>query len=133
MRVLLDTNVLLDIALGRQPFAQSSLAAFEKVRASGEMPLVAPHSLAIFYYIVGKAYSQKRAQLAVEDLLTTAEVGRFDHETALRSCELEMADFEDAMIVATAIENKVDCILTRNESDFSASPVAVKGPETFDV
>lgn len=131
MRVLFDTNVLLDIALGRQPFAQSSLAAFEKVQAAGELPLVAPHSLATFYYMIGKAYNQERAQIAVNDLLTTAEVSRFDHDVALRAVELEMKDFEDAMIVSTALDCEADCILTRNELDFAQSPIPVQNPESF--
>lgn len=131
MRVLFDTSVILDIALGRQPFAESSLAAFEKARADGELPLIAPHSLATFYYIVARAHGKDRARIAVDDLLMTAEVGHFDQDSALRCSEFEISDFEDAMVVSTAIECAVDCIITRNEPDFRGSPVIVKSPETF--
>lgn len=133
MRVVFDTNVLLDIALGRQPFAASSLAAFEKVREAGELPLLAPHTLATFYYMVAKSHDRARAQVAIEDLLTTAEVASFDHDAALRSSGLGMGDFEDAMVVSAAIECSADLILTRNESDFSNSPIPVQSPEAFDV
>ena len=133
MRVFFDTNVLLDIALGREPFVQESLRAFEQQRATGETPLIAPHSLATFYYMVAKSYDSDRARIAAEDLLTTAEVARFDHDSALRCNELEMADFEDAMIVSAAMECEADCILTRNELDFRNSPIPVLCPEAFHV
>lgn len=133
MRVVFDTHVLLDIALGRQPFAEESLAAFEKLCQSGDMPLLAPHSLATFYYIVEQSYDRGRAQLAVEDLLITAELMSFDHDTALRSCELGVADFEDAMVVSTALGSEAELILTRNETDFANSPIPVQTPEAFNV
>jgi predicted nucleic acid-binding protein len=131
MRVLLDTNVLLDIALARKPFAKSAFAAYCAVRDAGELPLVAPHSLATFYYIIAQANGQKRAREAVNDLIATSEVAAFNHETALKSQELGFADFEDAMIVATAIACGAGLILTRNGKDFMQSPVAFASPEEF--
>lgn len=133
MRIVFDTNVLLDIALGRQPFAAASLAAFEKVREAGELPRIAPHSLATFYYIVAQSYDGARARQAVEDLLMTAEVTNFDHEAALRSSELAMADFEDAMVVSAAVFCEAELILTRNAVDFENSPIPVQSPEEFNV
>jgi predicted nucleic acid-binding protein len=131
MRVVFDTNVLLDIALSRQPFAGSSMAAFELVRRGLDLPLVAPHALATFYYLVAQAYDRERADTAVKDLLITAEVTRFDHDAALRCWELGMPDFEDGMIVSAAMESEADLILTRNESDFANSPIQVQNPEDF--
>jgi len=131
MRVVFDTNVLLDIALARQPFAESSLAAFEKVRSGLDLPLIAPHALATFYYIVAQVHDRERAETAVKDLLITAEVTHFHHDAALRCCELDMPDFEDAMIVSAAIECEADLILPRNERNFANSPIPVQSPEAF--
>ncbi|PXA05442.1 hypothetical protein DDZ13_00815 [Coraliomargarita sinensis] len=131
MRLVFDTNVLLDIALGRQPFAASSLEAYEKVRASGDLPLVAPHSLATFYYIVAQAYDRVRANKAIKDLLTTCEVTAFNDDSALRSCEFGLADFEDAMVVSAAVLSEADLILTRNEADFANSPIPVQSPDAY--
>lgn len=131
MRVLFDTNVLLDIALARKPFAKSAFAAYCAVRDAGELPLLAPHSLATFYYIIAHANGKEMARDAVNDLIATSEVAAFNHETALKSQQLGFVDFEDAMIVATAMACGADLILTRNGKDFIQSPVAYASPEEF--
>ena len=131
MRALFDTNVLLDIALARKPFAQAAFAAYASIRDKGEKPLIAPHSLATFYYIIAQAHGNAKATEAVHDLIATAEVAAFDHDAALSSMELGLADFEDSMIVATALASGAEMILTRNGADFEGSPVAFETPEVF--
>ncbi|MGB0417066.1 MAG: PIN domain-containing protein [Coraliomargarita sp.] len=131
MRILFDTNVLLDIALSRGAFADSSINAYEKVRASGTLPLIAPHSLATFYYMVVRAHNRATALTAVQDILATAEIADFSHEAALQSVQLEMPDFEDAMITSAALQSGAELILTRNETDFKHSPIPVQSPEAY--
>lgn len=131
MGVLFDTNILLDIALSRKPFAESSFAAFQAVRASGGRPLVAPHSLATFYYIVAQSKGKTVANTATRDLIATAKIACFEHETALGALNLEIPDFEDAMVAAVALREEAQLILTRNGSDFARSPVPCQTPEEF--
>lgn len=129
--VLFDTNVLLDIALSRKPFAHSSFAAYQAVRASGGLPLVAPHSLATFYYMVALSKGKTVANTMARDLIATAKIGCFEHETALATLSLDMPDFEDAMVVAAAMREGAQLILTRNGDDFARSPVPHQTPEEF--
>jgi predicted nucleic acid-binding protein len=131
MRALFDTNVLLDIALARKPFAENAVACFTEAWEAGEPPRLAPHALATFYYIVAQARGSKQAENATRDLLATSEVVRFDHETALRSLDLKFGDFEDAMIAAAAEASEVECIVTRNGHHFKKSPVPALSPEVF--
>ena len=130
-RVLFDTNVLLDMALSRKPFVESSLSAFQTVRARKGELLIAPHSLATFYYVVERTEGTASAFSVVKDLVATAKIAAFDHDAALRSLSLGFTDFEDAMIVATALHNETDLILTRNPDDFATSPVPYQTPAEF--
>jgi predicted nucleic acid-binding protein len=130
-RTLFDTNVLLDIALARPEFADESMAAFAHAVSQGQPPLIAPHSLATFYYLVRQSHGNETARRSVADLLTTSQVAEFDHDGALAAEALDFADFEDAMIAACARAAGADCIVTRNQSDFRNSPVEVCSPGGF--
>lgn len=131
MKVLFDTNVLLDIALAREPFVKASIAAWTMVAEGQEKPLLAPHSLATFYYIVRQAHGKDLAMEAVHDLLETGRVAAFDDACAQESSALAFSDFEDAMVAACALRSEADWILTRNQSDFKKSPVDCQTPEVF--
>lgn len=131
MNVLFDTNVLLDIALAREPFVAASMEAWSVVALSGEKPLVAPHSLATFDYIVRQAHGRRVAAEAVRDLMSTGEIATFDDACAREALEMKFADFDDAMVAAAAQNAGADCILTRNLGDFKNSPIPCKTPEEF--
>jgi predicted nucleic acid-binding protein len=131
MKVLFDTNILVDVALARKPFAKASLECWTRSIEFGELPFVAPHSLATFYYLVENVHGADRARLAVEDLLETGHVVEFGHADAVGSLELACKDFEDAMIVSAAVRAEVEAIITRNEKDFCGSPIPVFTPEDY--
>lgn len=131
MRVLFDTNILLDIGLARRPFAETAFACLLAIRETGELPRIAPHSLATFYYIVAQARGNESANTAVGDLIATSEILPFDQDMAQRSLKLSFNDFEDAMIAATAEAAGMDSILTRNEKHFKQSPVPAINPEAL--
>lgn len=131
MRLIFDTNVLFDIARSRGVFAESSLKAYEQVRPSGTPPLIAPHSLATFNSMVFRAHDKATALDAVREILATAGVTDFSHEAAMQSIQLNIPDFEDAMVTSAAIQADAGLILTRNESDFKNSPVPVQSPEVY--
>ena len=131
MKVFFDTNVLLDIALARKPFVEASMAAWAMVVESGEKPLIAPHSLATFFYMVREAHGKDLAHQAVEDLLLTGRVAAFDDACAWEAYSLDFSDFEDAMVATCALRSEADWILTRNLPDFKMSPVGCQTPEAF--
>lgn len=131
MRALFDTNILLDIGLARKPFAADAIACFSETLQTGEPPRIAPHALATFYYIVAQARNKSEADASVSDLLATTEVVSFDHEMAQRSLTLGFSDFEDAMIAVAADAAGMDYIVTRNGSDFGASPIPALSPQSY--
>jgi predicted nucleic acid-binding protein len=131
IRALFDTNVLLDIALARPEFAAPSMAAYEGAVSAGCSALIAPHSLATFYYLIRQSHGNKRALAAVADLLMTGEMATFDKDSAAVALELGFSDFEDAMIASCAQSAGAECIVTRNVSDFRNSPITACSPEAF--
>lgn len=124
MRIFLDTDVLLDIALAREPHVKSSVAVLNWVQAGGEAA-VAWHSLTNCSYLL-KGGKQFLTQLL--KLVDVATVGAADARIALG---LPMPDLEDAFQAAAALAWNADFIITRNLPDYRKSPVPAISPAKF--
>lgn len=124
MRVLIDTDVLLDVALAREPHVAASLAVLEWAEKGGEAA-VAWHSLANCAYLLK---SGRRFLRNLLDLVEVASVGSDDAKVAMG---LPMADLEDAFQAASALAWKADLIVTRNLRDYRKSPVPAVSPGDF--
>ncbi len=131
MRPLLDTNVLLDVALRRPGLHEASGATVAWCLNHPGAGLLSVHSLATFSYLVGRAASPAKAREFIADLIEGMDVARLDNIEVKRALTLSMADFEDALIAAAAESAGATHIVTRNLSDFRKSPVKAVAPEEF--
>jgi predicted nucleic acid-binding protein len=131
MRVLLDTNVILDIALERRP---SYAAANRIVRASDfdRMHLFVTASMATdIHYILRKSKGREYTLAFLSDLLSLVDVCQVDKSILLDALDSSFVDFEDAVQNAAAIDSQLEIIVTRNKTDYRTSPLAVLSPEEF--
>ena len=127
--MLIDTNVLLDVALDRQPH---SVAAVELLTRLEQMPgraFVAWHTISNFYYVFTKAGGSPPPEIFITGLINFVEVVPTGTEAVRYALSLPMDDFEDALQVAAARACGADYIVTRDESDFTASPIPAILPE----
>lgn len=124
MRILIDTDVLLDVALSRELHVEHSVAVMNWVQTGGEAA-VAWHSLTNCAYLLkgGKPFLSKLLKL-----VEVAPVGTAD---ARRALELPMSDLEDAFQASAALAWKADFIVTRNLPDYRHSPVPAISPTNF--
>jgi predicted nucleic acid-binding protein len=124
MKLLIDTDVLLDVALGREPHVQASAAVLKWVEAGGKAA-VASHSIANCAYLLKNARPFLRALMQIVDV---APVGKNEGRRAL---DLPMTDLEDALQVAAAESWGADLIITRNLRDYRRSPIKAISPNDF--
>lgn len=127
-RWLVDTDVLIDVALGRESFVGPSREVIQLLRERGETLLVAWHTISNFYYNLERPQDAAFAKDAVTQLLEFTEVAKTGTEDARYALSLPMPDFEDSMQVAAARACDAQFILTRNERDFAASPIPALSP-----
>lgn len=128
MRVLLDTNVLLDALLDREPWAaDASLvwAACDEGRLGGT---ILASTLTDIFYIARKQVDVSTAQLAVGLCLQVFEVCPVDRTALEHAVTLPGDDFEDNVQIACAVIAGVDAIVTRDTAGFAHSPVIVLTP-----
>lgn len=132
MRILIDTNVILDILQKREPFFADSYRALRKaIESDAECLLSASAATDIFYMLrkaLGSAQQAKEQIEKLAQLVSFADVQGMDIHTALMR---EMPDFEDAVVDAVAERSGASYILTRKIKDFTGSVVPAILPADF--
>jgi predicted nucleic acid-binding protein len=129
MTVLLDTNVLLDVLLAREPFAADSARIYDACDQGKMTGFLSASAVTDLFYIIRKATGEKgKARALIEDIcqgLMIAPVNRAVIEEALAS---EQDDFEDAVAAAAGRAVPVDAIVTRDPAGFKGALIPVHSP-----
>lgn len=128
MKVLVDTDVLLDVALGRVPHAEAAGQLLDALEARPGTGHIAWHSVANFYYLVSPAHGRADARQFVVDLVAFLEVAPTGTEGVRQAARLPLKDFEDALQVAAALACGAAVIATRNVRDYGGAPVRAATP-----
>lgn len=132
MKILIDTNVILDILQKWEPFFADSYRVLREVIESDTECLISASSATDIFYMLRKSLGSAQAakdqleQLA--QLVTFADVQGMDIHTALMRA---MPDFEDAVVDAVAERSGASYIVTRNIKDFAGSVVPAILPADF--
>lgn len=130
-RVLVDSDVILDVGLAREPFLQASrlvLALLENGRAVG---CLSSNSITNISYILRKAGGDPNARLFIGRLLKYMTVVSVGHTTILSALQSDFGDFEDAVQHESAMESQCNSIVTRNGEHYKRSKVEVYSPQEY--
>jgi predicted nucleic acid-binding protein len=128
VRLLFDTNVLLDAVLVREPWADDAMAVLEAVEAGRAVGYVAPHGISTFYYFVAKHRAAPLALDAVREVVELCDTAPLGREDLRAAATLGVRDYEDAMHAVAARNVHADYVVTRDLKDFAASPVPAISP-----
>lgn len=126
MRVLLDTNIILDFFLERDPFFQSANALFEAI-ANGQVEgfLTASSATDIFYICRRQTQSLVEARDILTRVLMLLGVCSVDDQVLNAALQSGLPDFEDAVQIACAVAQGLDAIATRNLQDFQTDAIPI--------
>lgn len=131
MKVLVDTNIWLDIITNREPFHGFSRAAVLACINDGVGVIVAATSIKDIFYLVAKHLGVEKAYEAVEMVLSIADVATVDELVCTKALKLERPDYEDGIIAAAAAIENVACIISRDKGAFRQGSIKRYGPEEF--
>ena len=129
MKILVDTNVILDVWLRREPFWQDSAKVLSSVESGELIGLLCPTTVTTLHSLGHKTLGETKARELIAQLLSLFELGELTKEVFDCALGSEIADFEDAVLEAVAMQSKVECIVTRNIRDFRKSRVSAKEPQ----
>lgn len=131
MKALIDSDILLDVAMAREPFKADSTAVLDWCELHPGSGTVAWHTIANIHYFMRKSRGGEAAREFIRDLIEFVDViatGTSDVRHALQS---PMGDFEDAMQAAAAVVAGADYIVTRNIAHYLRSPIPAILPVDF--
>jgi predicted nucleic acid-binding protein len=129
MKVMLDLNVLLDVAQRREPFYAASARVLGRAVDRIDAACLASHALTTLHYIVAKYAGRERGDTLVDWVLAHLEIVPQDRAQFVRARSLEFGDFEDAALASAAETAGCALIITRSLGDFASSPVPAVTPE----
>lgn len=128
MRVLFDTNIILDLFLDRIPFADDAAALWQANadgRLEGFVSAITPVNL---FYVARRLKDRPTAFQAVSEVLAALLVCPVDQLALQTALTLPFADYEDAVQHASATAGGMDAIVTRNVRDFTGAIVPILSP-----
>ncbi|MDR1060158.1 MAG: PIN domain-containing protein [Clostridiales bacterium] len=132
MTVLIDTNVVLDVLLGRALFAtQSAKVLFLSEKAMIDGYISASAATDIFYVARKEFQDKDKAYEAMEKLFQAVKVAAVDSETIDGALELRWNDFEDCVQFVAARGLDAKYIVTRDMSGFNDSEIVPITPAEF--
>ena len=126
--ILIDTDVLIDVALDRQPFSDPASELIDRLQTGPKRAFVAWHTLSNFYYLVAPTRGGADARAFITELTRFVAVAECGTNAIGYAARLGMADFEDAMQVAAARACGARYVVTRNARDFRHSPIPAITP-----
>ena len=129
MKLLIDTNILMDFIKQREPFFEDSKEILSLCSERTAEGCVAVHSIPTLYYLLRKDFSENERRRWICDICRILQVAGFDTEAAVKSAEnIDFRDFEDCLQAECAKAVGAEYIVTRNTDDFSESPVPAVTP-----
>ena len=129
MKVLLDTNIVLDVLMDRIPFSNSASELFSKVEGGVIIGYLCSNSITTVYYLVSKTVGATIAQEKIRKLLSIFEIAPVNRHVLESALVADFCGFEDAVIHEAACHIGVDAIVTRNQKDFKKSLIPVYSSE----
>lgn len=131
MKVLLDTNIILDIVLERPPFVEHATQLLHHAAQASISLFLTATTITDLYYITRKAKGRETAINLIRDLLQLVEIVAVDQAVITQALQSPLTDFEDAIQEQAAYQAGIHAIVTRNEADFADAIVDIYTPETF--
>ena len=130
MRLMVDTNIILDVLLEREPFFASSKAVLELCEKKTVHSFISASTATDIFYLIRKALqSTDEAYKALGHILDIVKVLTVTNEDVNAAFLKKAKDFEDCLLATCAKSNKCDGIVTRNEKDFDMFGITLYSPE----
>ena len=132
MRALIDTCVIIDALQSREGFERDAQNIFLSAANNAFLGYISAKAVTDIYYLMHRhTHSDKTSRETLNKLFTLFDVLDTAGIDCRKAIPSPVSDFEDAVMIETALRSEVDCIVTRNTEDFAKSPVPVLSPKEF--
>ena len=131
MKVIVDTNVVLDLLLAREPFLRPAVEVFRLIEESRIDAFICATTVTTVDYLLVMSLPKSDARSALRRLISLFEIATVNRPVIERALESKIQDFEDAVLDEAGQMAGADFVITRNTKDFTGSSLKVCDPEEF--
>lgn len=130
MRILVDTNVIIDYLMVREPYYMAAEKIFNGCQTGEVTGYIAAHSISNLFYILRKNLTIEERRELLKSICSLFNVVSIDGKKIRLALNNQgFSDFEDCLQMECAKEVKADYIVTRNVDDFKNSEIKVMLPQ----
>ncbi|MBQ3383926.1 MAG: PIN domain-containing protein [Erysipelotrichaceae bacterium] len=130
MKIIFDTCVILDYLLDREEYSSNAEKLIIKAAQNRLQGLITVKSLMDIHYILKHTlHNEKNIRDIISTLLDSFALVDSTGENAVRALSSDVNDYEDALMIETAVSYEVDGIVTRNLKDYRKSSIRIYSPE----
>jgi predicted nucleic acid-binding protein len=119
LKTLIDTNIIVDVALERQPFYAESQKILSLAYRQQIEGYISASTVSDLYYITRKVKGRTLTLEFLQSITAFCPIAAVDQTVILMALTANFKDFEDAIQYSTAITHQMDAIVTRNSQDFT--------------
>lgn len=132
MKILIDTNIVIDALTSREPWNESAEKIFLMAANNIiEMYIMASSATDIYYLIRKHLHNTKTARQIMGKLYSLTGILEVKEEDLVEALASPITDYEDAVVEQVARRSDMECIITRNQKDYEAGPTKIYLPEDF--
>jgi len=128
VKILFDTNIILDVLLDRKPFSREASFLLSRVERSEISGYLCATTVTTIHYLVSKALGSPAALRHIQSLLALFIIAPVNHQVLEKAAMLNFKDFEDAVLHEAACHAGIESIVTRNTVGFKKSTLPVFAP-----
>jgi predicted nucleic acid-binding protein len=131
MKVLLDTNIVLDLLLQREPFCDDAKVIFELIESNKIEGYLCATTITTIYYLISKNSTKNQADNIISQLLQLFNIADVNKNILLKSLDNNGKDFEDSVIYTSAEFFDIRIIITRDKKGFEKSNIKIATTKEF--
>lgn len=128
MRILFDTNIILDVLQAREPHARAATALLDAVARKELTGLLGATSVTTLFYLMSKAAGAATARKHVATLMTLFDIAPVTRPVLAGALKIGFKDYEDAVLHQAALEAGATGIVTRDPAGFAAATLSIYAP-----
>ncbi len=129
MKILFDTNVVLDVLIDRKPFSDLATKLVSRVEKKELEGFLGATTVTTIYFLASKMVGKKKADQEISKLLSIFQVASVDKSVLDEAIKTRFGDFEDSVLHEAAKLIGVQGIVTRNPKDFRKATLSIYSPE----
>jgi predicted nucleic acid-binding protein len=130
MIYFVDTNIIIDLLVDREPFSENAIRIFESVHNRGWTLYTSDNAITTSYYYLRREIGKERSKATIASFLVDIEIVSVSKQMLATAAVSKFNDYEDAVQFHCAISiSGIDGIITRNKNFFKHSTIPVFAPE----